>query len=292
MTEARRPASHQVCSGDNHHKANHHKEHHHKANRHKAHHHKLQRRTMIILGASNVSLAWSEIVSLAVQSSPLPIDLVTAHGMGRAYVTASSGFAFRRLPGILHSELWNAASNLNHDQAASALITDLGNDLLYGRRVAEVTEGAIQCIQRIRECSPNADVVLTAPPLESVLSLSSMRFRFFKNVLFPFSPLDLQSVKKKTQQLFDNVQQIAVDQRVKLYEPPISMFGFDPIHVRRRFRKTVFRNIMELWDQPPRGTFKRKRFPKAVPCQRWMVGKEQRTKQPVIDTDPLRVFAY
>lgn len=254
------------------------------------------RRTLLVLGASNVSLAWSEIASLAIQCSNQPVDLVTAQGMGRAYVTAQSGFAFCRLPGILHSGLWNAFADQNQNEnpnpPSSVLMTDLGNDLLYGRSVSEVLDGAMQCIVRIRECSPNADVVLTAPPLASVLQLGSIRFKFFKQVLFPFSTLDLRQVKQATEDLCDGVQQIAAEEAIKLYVPQKHCFGFDPIHVRRRNRRDVFRSMMALWEQPPCSEPEWKRFRKVIPQRRLMMGREKLQPQPTLQSQQLRIFAY
>lgn len=249
-------------------------------------------RTVLVLGASNVSLAWSEIVSLAMQSSSEPLDLVTAQGMGRAYVTTSSGFAFRRLPGILHSGLWNAFTDFNDDKSPSVLMTDLGNDLLYGRSVSEVIDGANECIHRIRQWSSNADFVLTAPPLASVLRLQPTQFHVMKRLLFPFSPLDMPQVKQATQDLFDGVRQIAVNEHIKLYEPPIRYFGFDPIHVRRRYRRDVFRSMLSLWEQPPCSAVKWNRFRKVVPERRLILGRKRRQAQPTVYSDRLRVFAY
>lgn len=251
-----------------------------------------KRRTVLVLGASNVSLAWSEIVSLVTQSSTEPVDLVTAHGMGRAYVTRSSGFAFRRLPGILHSGLWDAFDDFGTDDTPSVLITDLGNDLLYGRSVSEVIDGAVQCLHRIREWRPHADFVLTAPPLESVLSLSPMRFRIFKRLLFPFSSLTLPEVKKATQDLFDGVQQISHDESIKIFVPPNRCFGFDPIHVRHRHRRDVFHSMLAMWDQPSSLSVKWDRFRRVVPECRLIMGRERRQTQPVIYENRLRVFAF
>lgn len=248
--------------------------------------------TVLVLGASNVSLAWSEIVSLVVQSFHGPIDLVTAQGMGRAYVTASSGFAFCRLPGILHSGLWDAFSDFRSDQIPSALITDLGNDLLYGRSVSEVVNGAIECIHRIRKWNGSTDIVLTLPPVESVLSLNGIRFGVMKRLLFPFSPLDLSQVKRATQNLFDGLQQVAADQDVQLYAAPQYSFGFDPIHVRRRYRREVFSDMLSQWGQPPCSTVQWKRFRKVVPQVRQVLKQERRHAQPVVISKQLRIFAY
>lgn len=249
-------------------------------------------RTVLVLGASNVSLAWSQIVSLALGSSTGRVDFVTAHGMGRAYASASSGFLFRHLPGILHSGLWDALPKFHPKQTASVLITDVGNDLLYGRRVSEVVEAAGECVSRIRRWNANADIVVTAPPLDSVLKLKPIQFRVMKQLLFPSSPLKLPQVKQATQDLFDGIQALVADKNLKTYAPPDHCFGYDPIHVRRRYRREVFQSMLALWDQPLASQIQWKRFPSVVPECRTLLGRSRTRSQPTIDSDRLRVFAY
>ncbi|MEP3479359.1 MAG: hypothetical protein ABJZ55_08940 [Fuerstiella sp.] len=257
-------------------------------------------RTVLVLGASNVSLAWSQIVSLVLSSSTGRADFVTAHGMGRAYASASSGFVFRRLPGILHSGLWAALPKFNDEQAASVLITDLGNDLLYGCSVSEVVEAAGECVSRVRQWNSNADFVVTAPPLTSVLKLQPTQFRIMKQLLFPSCPLKLPQVQQATQDLFDGIQTLAADQGLKIYEPPARCFGYDPIHIRRRDRRDVFHSMLKLWEHtpaspvasPPASPVAWKRFSSPVPESRTIMGRSRTKRQPAIESDRLRVFAY
>lgn len=250
------------------------------------------RRTVLVLGASNVSLAWSQIVSLVLSSSTDGVDIVTAHGMGRAYAADSSGFVFRRLPGILCSGFWDALPKFGDEQSASVLITDLGNDLLYGCSVSEVVEAAADCVSRIRQWNANADFVVTAPPLASVLTLKRTRFRIMKQLLFPSSPLQLPQVQQATQDLFDGIQSLAAGTGLKIYEPPASCCGYDPIHIRRRYRRDVFRSMLSLWDQPPASTVAWKRYSSPVPECRTLMGRSRTKCQPAINSDRLRVFAY
>lgn len=250
------------------------------------------RKTVVVLGASNVSLAWSEIVNLACRTTSHPVDLVTAQGMGRAYVSASSGFAFLRLPGILRSGLWDRLNEINADSSPSVLLTDLGNDLLYGRSVEQVLSGASACIDRIREWCPAADLIITAPPLESVLKLGAVRFQVVKRLLFPFSRLSLAEVHDATQLLSSGICDMAESHHIKLYVPPAKYFGIDPIHIRKKFRGDAFREMFDLWQQQPGPDVSSVRSRRVIPQDRLVFGRVRSQPQPKVESDRLRVFAF
>lgn len=239
-----------------------------------------------------MSLAWSEIVNLACQTTSGSIDLVTAQGMGRAYVTASSGFAFLRSPGILKSGLWDALPEMNADPSPSVLLTDLGNDLLYGRSVQQVLAGAADCVMKIRSWNSNADIVVTGPPLESVLKLQAVRFQVFKRLLFPFSKLTMADVKKATEELAEGVSLLAASQNVKLFVPNEQHYGLDPIHTRKRHRKDVFRSMFCLWEEPPGDGHSPQRHRRVVAQDRIVFGRPRVTEQPSVDSGRLKIYAY
>ena len=121
-------------------------------------------RNVVLLGASNLTLAWPRIMQQLASRTSMPVNVLTAHGMGRSYLNQRSGFAFRQLPGILHCALWDQLPAVSCDEAAPcALITDLGNDLVYGRNPEEVAESITESIFRIRHWASNVEVVITRP---------------------------------------------------------------------------------------------------------------------------------
>ena len=89
---------------------------------------------LVLLGASNVSLGWQPLLRSVMRRFGGQVDVLTAHGLGRAYLSPSY-FGIRRAPAILDSELRNELSSDGaRPSPEAALITDLGNDLVYGQR--------------------------------------------------------------------------------------------------------------------------------------------------------------
>ena len=85
---------------------------------------------MVALGASNLTRGLQTVVSTARTAWGPDVQVVAALGHGRSY-GATSAFLVRRLPGILRSGLW---AELESAPAVptKALVTDVGNDILYG----------------------------------------------------------------------------------------------------------------------------------------------------------------
>jgi len=247
---------------------------------------------VVLLGASNLSLSWPRIMDQLNSRFREPLDVITAHGMGRSYVCDDSGFAWNRLPGIMHSEIWDSRVPRFDNSATFGLLTDFGNDLLYGREPEEIAAAAAECIRRLRSWDPTASIVMTRPPVESVNTLGWLRFCVSRFVLFPFSALTLPLVKAKTIELDERLQQVASELQVPIYQPHAHWYGVDPIHVKWRYQTDAFAAMMNLWgvecDKVTRST-NRKR---PTPALRWWFGREKRKPQPSVCDGGTSVFAY
>ena len=251
---------------------------------------------IVLLGASNVTLAWPRIIRLLSSMFPEELEIYTAHGMGRSYCQERSGFALRQLPGILRSDLWEALPTTSEYSTASfALITDLGNDLVYGRSPTEVADAAIETVKRIRKWNNNCRIVMTRPPVESVNHLGRLRFSVCKAALFPFSGLKLPATQQATQELDDNIVHLAGTLNIPLAQPQTDWYWLDPIHVRWKHQTAAFEQIMRLWGQQPQSEHLRqtsKLLTRPLANKRWVLGKERLTDQPVLRENGVRVFAY
>lgn len=252
----------------------------------------LTDRTVLVLGASNVSLAWSPIVNHALRLSKGRIKLLTAFGMGRAYVSSQSGFAAHRLPGILHCGIWRSLPEFATDATPRALLTDFGNDLLYGRSAEEISNGANECIHRLRAWQPKVDLVITRPPLESVQTLKPARFRLFRQLLFPFCRLSLQQVASAAGELTERLETLAQEQQLKLFHPQPDWFGFDPIHIRRNQRSVAIASMMNLWDLPPGPAEVSGRWRKPTPELRSVLGRQRHCQQPALLRDRIQIYSF
>ena len=68
----------------------------------------------------------------------------------------------RTLPGILQSGLWRTLASLPPARTRG-LVTDVGNDIIYGFPPARILEWVEETVERLQEFTP--DIVLTELPL-------------------------------------------------------------------------------------------------------------------------------
>ena len=110
---------------------------------------------VVVLGASNVSRGLCRLSAVSRARAGGAADLFVAAGHGRSY-GVNSRVALRRLPSILGSGLWRG---LDRERAARpdgvawplALVTDIGNDLLYGFTVDPVAAWVRESVCRLND---------------------------------------------------------------------------------------------------------------------------------------------
>ncbi len=195
---------------------------------------------LVAIGASNLSRGLPRLVAAA-RARAGPGDMLVAAGHGRSY-GANSRVAWRRLPSILRSGLWNAIDRL--EPAASsrpirAIVTDIGNDLLYGFSVEQTAAWVRECIARLAD--RGARIAVTGLPLASVGRAGPLRYQLLRTVYVPGCPLSLEQLRAAASRLDEAVRGIAAEHEATLIEQPGDWYGFDSIHVRRR-------RLDELWD--------------------------------------------
>ncbi len=272
-----------------------------------------ERRNVILLGASNLTIAWRQIVSLLQQGLAEPVNLFVALGMGRSYVNWSR-FMFRQLPGISCCQLFEDLRSLHQSSVSHrvalpnelatfepglsplVLITDVGNDLVYGRLPEAVISAVDSCAENIRRWKPQSRILITTLPLHSIQRLSKLRFLVARTILFPGSQLTLPVIAERAEELDRLVRQLAERHQMKIVEPLDHWYGLDPIHVRSHLRTEAFRYIFENWSEFSAAEVQRDviaaapALPKVV--ERIVWGRRQSTEQPCFLADRLSVFGY
>lgn len=257
----------------------------------------VPRSNVVLLGASNLSLGWPRLAEQVAQTVAPQWDVFTAHGMGRSYCSERSGFAFWQLPGILKCGIWDRLTESSDREAdCYALITDLGNDLVYGKTPTEVTQAASECVERLRRWNPDCRIVMTRPPTASVDTVGWLRFAVCRIVLFPKCPLTLAEVKAATVELDDRLVSLAATLDVEITGPQPDWYGLDPIHVKRKFQGAAFRLMVERWHAEqlpaaePAVCSEFRRRPKAN--MYWRFGRKRLVAQPSVVGQSCRVFAF
>lgn len=194
---------------------------------------------MVVLGASNVARGIGTIVDVAREQLGGPLEVLAAMGHGRSYGLTTS-IPFRTLPSILACGLWRALA-ARPALPTWTLVTDVGNDLIYGCRPEHVTRWLDQAVQRLREQSVR--LLLTGLPLTSVQRVGQLRFVAFRSALFPQSTLQLGDAQRYAVDLDAAVQQLAARHGAEYLAPEAQWYGLDPIHIRVLVQRDAWRTI-------------------------------------------------
>lgn len=241
------------------------------------------RRRVILLGASNLARGVSMVVETARGIFPPPLEIVAAMGLGRSYGMTSSVLG-RQLPGICQCGLWRALDELPPAPTA-ALLTDVGNDLLYEASVASAAGWVERCLDRLAR--EGCRVVMTGLPLESVGGISERQFRVLRGLLFPRCGLSLACLLDRANALDSRLLEMAAAREIRFIRPDRDWFGWDRIHVRRRHWAVAWRDILAAWSDeeqhppPARGSLLRSIYLRSLPPEaRRLWSFEQRRRQP------------
>lgn len=203
---------------------------------------------IILLGASNLTRDFPLILRLLQSSLKSPLDIYAAMGHGRSYGNWSR-VLYRGLPGITRCELWDAfPPALSGDTTPRALLTDIGNDLIYGQSPETILGWVEHCIRQLREYQ--AQITITLLPEESLGKLSSLRFELTRRLFFPNNPASLADLKSKVRDLNQSLSELANQDHISIVSAPREWYGFDPIHYRYTQRVNLWKTILSHWDLP------------------------------------------
>jgi hypothetical protein len=175
---------------------------------------------VILLGASNLEIGFPIIVRQLCAGLPRPLEIFAACGHGRSYCTWSR-VLFRALPGIDRCALWTDLdlTTNGHPSRTLALVTDVGNDLIYGSSphvIARRVEGCLEALAGHR-----AELVVTRLPLARVERLSAMRYHATKAIFFPRSRGKWSDMLQKARQLDQSLSEIGARYSAQLVEQPL-----------------------------------------------------------------------
>jgi hypothetical protein len=233
---------------------------------------------VVALGASNLTLGFPAVVSSARAAWGPKVEVLAALGHGRSY-GAHSRVLFRRLPAILESGLWLALES-RPQVATRGLVTDVGNDILYGCSAEQTLEWVEEAVRRLSRVT--RDVVVADLPLDRIRRLSNTKFLLFRSVLVPGCRLSLTQVLDRTERVSEGLAALAAATGSRLVRPDPTWYGFDPVHYRRSSMRAAWRQILGI---PPATSAKGAsridaiRLFRLPPERRWLFGVEQFTPQ-------------
>ncbi len=251
-------------------------------------------RRVVLLGASNLARGISTIVESAQQSWGAPLDFVAALGHGRSFGLTSQVLG-RKLPGIDRCAIWNELQHRPQVPTA-ALVTDIGNDILYGAKVGQITDWVRACMDRLAPACEQ--IVVTQLPLTSLERLGDKRFALMRTLLFPESKLSLEQVREAAKQLNNSIVHLAKQFDATLVVPRSDWYGFDPIHIRMKYWRSAWQEILSPWTHgepsiEARGSLRRWiRLRVARQHERTLFGIHQKQSQPAITLNDGTTISY
>ena len=203
---------------------------------------------VILLGASNLTRDFPLLLRLLKNPDGLPCDIYTAMGHGRSYGNWSR-LLYRALPGISKCEIWDALPPKNSEGPQPlAMLTDIGNDLIYGQSTDAIYGWIDSCIKQLQQI--DARITITLLPEASISRLSSFRFELTRRLFFPNNPVSLTDLKQKVRNLNERLSTLATQKQITVVEIPATSYGFDPIHYRSSQRSTLWKSLLAEWESP------------------------------------------
>jgi hypothetical protein len=206
------------------------------------------------------------------------VEVLAALGHGRSY-GARSQLVFRTLPGILDSGLWHELGSRPH-VATRALVTDVGNDILYGFSPEQTLAWVAEALSRLSRVTE--DIVITDLPLTSIRRLSKLKFLAFRSILVPSCRLSLAQVLDRAEHVNAGLADLSSAHGVRLFRLDPAWYGFDPIHVRPSLWRQAWQQILGAESEASSNGVSRAeslRLYLMRPERRWMFGLEQFTPQ-------------
>jgi hypothetical protein len=252
------------------------------------------RTQVVVLGASNVARGLARLATTVRARAHAPIDLFVAAGHGRAYGVSSRVWA-RRLPSILASGLWRALDR-GQVEKPLALVTDVGNELLYGLGVAAVAGAVREAARRLAD--RGARLAITGLPLESISGVGGLRYSLLRTLYVPGCPLAIDELKEATQWLDDELRALAIECGATYIEQRGDWYGFDAIHLKRPRLDALWESAGDAWGLPaaarrPRATLADWATLGTKAAEVRSIARVTRlTRQPVIDRAGMRVWMY
>lgn len=250
---------------------------------------------VVALGASNLTRGFHSVVSTALALFGPQLEVLAALGHGRSY-GMSSNILGRTLPGILQCGLWRAIESLP-PAPTRALITDVGNDILYGAPVTEILGWVEDCSERLQRTG--AELVMTDLPLASLRRLSRPRFLAFRSVLVPRCRLSLRQAVDAAEAAVEGLAGLASRRGATFFRLRPEWYGLDPIHIRPACWARAWSAIVRGGDaadasSPPTGAAAPGplRLYLLAPERRRLFGFEQVAPQPCLRRDGLTLSLY
>jgi hypothetical protein len=206
---------------------------------------------------------------------------------------------FRRLPGIDRCGLWADLERAATERSVRtlALLTDVGNDLIYGSACEVLERHLLKCLTALAPHRP--ELVITRLPLASIERLSALRYHSTRVVFFPRTRVSWPAMLERARETDRALSELGNRFSARLIDQPLAWYGFDPIHIRYRRRAEAWRTIFSGWPSYdtdgllPRWSARDTLAVRlAAPAERELFGRRQLRAQPAFTSDCITLNVY
>ncbi len=201
------------------------------------------KRRVIIVGASNVTLGVSSLIRTchAAWGTPLEFFYVGGHGRALEYPSRVLG---RVLPPTLECGIWKKLEE-RPKLPTAVLVTDIGNDLVYGAPPDQVVDSVAKLLARLK---PQAErIVMTGLPADSIARIPRKHYYRFRRWLFPSSPLEYDDAITGARKINRRLLEIPTQYDCYLISPQLQWYGKDPVHVRWKWYPHAWARFVTPW---------------------------------------------
>ncbi len=244
---------------------------------------RVARPRLIALGASNLARGMLALLDAARAAHGGPVEAFAALGRGRSYGIPSSLLG-RGLGGIHDCGVWPALA-ASAPVPTTAVVMDVGNDLLYGVEVDQLLTWVEAALLRLG--AAGARTIVVGLPMATIRQLGERRYRLVRSILFSRCRLTRTEMLDRAERTHQGLAALARAHCAAFHELPAHGYGFDAIHFRHRVWPDVARSWLglEATAAAPRpacnGAWARLRFLGAAPAISTWWGQERRAAQPV-----------
>ena len=182
----------------------------------------------IFLGASNLARSFYGLKRCITRCLfPRPVSFIHAMGPGRGYISQGGIFNAIYSP-ILYCDILKAAYNRRKiNQQVVALITDIGNDIMYGVPVEEIIAGLQSLFDALNEFEAN--IFVTSIPVDLKRDIGGFYFRILRRVFFPNSPVEHYQVSEAIEIINKFIIQ-SLNKNITAINEMKQFCGIDKIH--------------------------------------------------------------
>lgn len=183
---------------------------------------------LVLLGASNLARGWFALTRyMKACLHPRPVEVLIATGPGRAY-RAQGGLLNVVYPPIQSSSIFEAAREKSEaGYQLLALVTDMGNDIMYGVTVDSLIETMEQVFDRLRTLP--ARIHFTTLPVRFEQGVHPAWYYFLRTVLLPSSRVSFEEARQAITR-FNGYLRESASAKGHMIPDMDRFLGYDEIH--------------------------------------------------------------